>query len=111
MADAAASKKATDVVLLEMAELLGITDWFVLATASNARQLRAVVDEVEARLRERRGQRPLRRDGHADAGWVVLDYGDVMVHVFAPEQREFYALERLWGDAPRIAYSEPAAVT
>lgn len=91
-----------------MAALLGITDWFVIATASNPRQLRAVVDEVELRLREEHGLKPLRRDGTPDGGWIVLDYGDLMLHLFAPEQREFYALERLWADAPLVAFVEPA---
>ncbi len=94
-----------------MAKVLGITDFFVLATASNPRQLRATIDEVEMRLRAGHGRKPLRRDGNAEAGWIVLDYGDVMVHAFAPEQREFYALERLWADAPRVEVPEaqPAA--
>lgn len=98
-AAAAAAKLAQDVVILDVGELLGITDHFVLASARSDRQLGTVVDEVESRLRAH-ARRPRRREGTKDSGWVLLDYGDVVVHVFTTETREYYDLERLWADAP-----------
>jgi ribosome-associated protein len=100
VADAADDVKATDVVLLEVADVLALVDVFVVVSASSDRQLKAVVDRVEERLREH-DRRPLRREGTPAAGWMLLDYGDVVCHVFSTEQREVYALERLWADVPR----------
>jgi len=89
-------------------DLLAVTDFFVLVTASNARQLGTVAEEVEGRLKMSDGRRPRRREGTVDAGWIVLDYGDVVVHAFDAERRAFYSLERLWADAPRVEFVEPA---
>jgi ribosome-associated protein len=100
VADAADDVKATDVVLLEVADVLALVDVFVVVSASSDRQLKAVVDRVEERLREH-DRRPLRREGTPAAGWMLLDYGDLVCHVFSTEQREVYALERLWADVPR----------
>ena len=105
---AAASKKATDILILELAELLGIVDHFVLVSASNERQLGTILDEVERQLREGDGRRPRSREGTKESGWVVLDYGDVTVHAFTAEQRAFYELERLWSDAPTVDFVDPA---
>lgn len=99
-ATAADDVKATDLLILDVADLLGLVDLFLLATASSDRQLKAVVDRIEERLREH-DRKPLRREGTAEAGWFLLDYGDLVCHVFAAEQRDFYALDRLWGDVPR----------
>lgn len=104
-ADAAAAKKAHDIRIIDIGDLLGITDFFVLLSAGNERQLGTVVEEIEQRLKER-DLRPVRREGTKDSGWVVIDYGDVVVHAFSEEQRAFYGLERLWADAPELEYSE-----
>lgn len=94
-------KKGIDIVLLDVHELLVITDIFVIASGSNPRQVKALVDEVEGRLRSH-DRKPLRREGVESAQWVLLDYGDIVVHVFDPATRSYYDLERLWGDAPRL---------
>jgi ribosome-associated protein len=100
-AEAARDKQATDVVVLDVAELLSITDYFVICSASSSRQLKSVIEAVEERVRRELELRPVRREGEADAGWWLLDYIDVVVHVFSEEQRAYYDLERLWSDAPR----------
>ena len=101
VAAAADDKKAADLLLLEVADVLAVVDVFLLATASSDRQLKAVADAVEERGREL-GRRPQQREGRAESGWLLLDFGDVVVHLFSEEQREFYSLERLWADVPRI---------
>jgi ribosome-associated protein len=80
----------------------------VLASASNDRQLGTVVEEVERRLKQSLSRAPLRREGTKDTGWMVLDYGDIVVHAFTQEQRSFYDLERLWSDAPQVPVPDPA---
>ncbi|MEY3361492.1 MAG: hypothetical protein RL531_1211 [Actinomycetota bacterium] len=101
-AEAAAEKKANEVIVLAVGDILGITEAFVVASASNGRQVRAIVDEVEEQVRVLHGSTPRSVEGLDDAGWVLMDYGDFVVHVFLDETREFYALERLWSDAPTI---------
>ena len=103
-ADAAENKKASEVVILDVGDLLGITEFFVIVSTGNPRQLDTVLDEVHRALKAD-GRAPLRREGTALDGWAVLDYGDVVVHVFTEEQRNYYDLERLWADAPRVAVS------
>jgi ribosome-associated protein len=98
---AAADKLATDQLAFDVSEQLAITDAFLLATGANDRQVRAIVDEIEDKLREL-DAKPIRREGHRDGRWVLLDYGDVVIHVQHSEEREFYALERLWRDCPTI---------
>lgn len=88
-------------MILDVGELLGITEFFVIASASNPRQLDTVIDEIHLVLK-RDGRAPLRREGTTADGWLVLDYGDVVVHVFTESQRDHYDLERLWADAPRL---------
>jgi ribosome-associated protein len=105
---AAADKLATDIVLIDVSDRLAITDVFVLATGSNERQVEAIVDEVEEKLR-RHGMKPIRREGQRDDRWVLLDYGDIVVHVQHSEERLFYALERLWRDCPVIPFTDSAA--
>lgn len=100
-ARAADDKKATDLQILEVADILAVVDLFALMTASNPRHLKAVSEEVERVLREQHERKPLRREGTPDSGWMLLDYGDLVVHLFSSDRREFYALERLWADVPR----------
>jgi ribosome-associated protein len=105
---AASDKLATNIVAIDVSEQLVITDVFVLCSASNERQVAAVVDGVEERL-ARSGVKPLRREGEQERRWVLLDYGDIVVHVQMEEERIHYALERLWRDCPAIEL--PAEVT
>ena len=100
-AAAAADKLATDIVAFDVSEQLVITDAFLLASAPNDRQVRAVVDAIEDRLRDV-GAKPVRREGERDGRWVLIDYGEIVVHVQHEEERSFYALERLWRDCPLI---------
>ena len=100
-ARAASDKLAQHIVAFDVSEQLAITDAFVLASASNERQVGAIVDEVEDKLREA-GAKPIRREGHREGRWVLLDYGDLVIHVQHEEERQFYALERLWRDCPLI---------
>lgn len=104
-AQAAADKLATDIVLLDVSAQLVITDAFVLASAPNERQVRSIVDEIEERLRGL-GAKPLRREGEQECRWVLLDYAEIIVHVMHAEEREFYALERLWKDCPGIPFAD-----
>ncbi|HEY2166762.1 MAG TPA: ribosome silencing factor [Jatrophihabitantaceae bacterium] len=103
-ANAAADKLATDIVLIDVSERLVITDVFVIATGNNERQVEAIVDEVEEKMR-RAGAKPVRREGRRDGRWVLLDYVDVVVHVQHAEERVFYALERLWKDCPFLPFT------
>ena len=98
---AAASKKGVDTVLLGVGHVLSIVDWFVVTSGANPRQVRTIAEEVEEQLKRATGQGPLRVEGLDDARWVLLDYGDIVVHVFLDEVRAYYELERLWGDVPR----------
>jgi ribosome-associated protein len=102
-AQAAADKLATDVSIVDVSDRLAITDAFVLAAAPSERQVQAIVDEVEERLRGH-GIKPVRREGVAEARWVLLDFVDVVVHVQHAEERAYYALERLWKDCPTIPF-------
>ena len=104
-AKAAADKLATDIVALDVSEQLVITDIFVLCSAANERQVKAVVDGVEERLHSL-GAKPLRREGEQGSRWVLLDYGDIVVHVQLAEERIHYAIERLWKDCPVVALPE-----
>jgi ribosome-associated protein len=104
-ADAASSKLATDVVAIDVSNQLVITDAFLLASAPNDRQVAAIVDAVEERLL-RLGAKPVRREGERDGRWVLLDYGEVVVHIQHDEERVYYALERLWKDCPLIELPE-----
>lgn len=96
------SKKAEDPVLLDMRELVAYTDFLVIVTARNERQARAIVDEVRLVVKRESGLLPGGVDGGGDAGWTILDYLDVVLHVFTPEARDRYQLEDLWRDAPRL---------
>ncbi len=105
-AAAADSKKATDIIVQRVAELLIVTDYFVIASGSNDRQVEAIADEIEEKLREKAGIKPIGREGFDDRTWVLLDYGELVVHVFQQETREFYRLETIWNDAPLVDVRE-----
>lgn len=95
-------KKGTDIVIQDVAELLNVTDFFVIATAANNRRADAIAEEVEDRLREEVGIKPISREGIEDATWILLDYGSIVVHVFQPKERDYYRLEQLWDAAPTV---------
>jgi ribosome-associated protein len=98
-------KKATDAVLIQMSEAVTFTDWFVVLTGGNPRQTKAISDEIQRGLREQ-GVRATRAEGEREGDWILLDYLDVVVHVFTPDAREFYRLEKLWGDVPQTWFSD-----
>jgi ribosome-associated protein len=105
-ARAAADKKGEDTVILEVGSVLAITDAFVITSASNDRLVRTIAEEVEAKIKEGGGPGPIRAEGLDDARWVLLDYGDFVVHVFVTEVRRYYDLERLWADAPVLDWED-----
>lgn len=112
-AAAASAKKGNDIVALDVGDILSITDAFVITSASNVRQVRTIVDEIEKAMKEQLSAPPTSVEGLDDATWVLLDFGDIVVHVFLDETRAYYELERLWADAPRIDWEElvPASQT
>jgi ribosome-associated protein len=101
-ARAADSKQGESVAVLSMIETLGVTDAFVITHGNNTRQVKTIVEEVEHQVKVEFGRSPLRIEGRDDFGWVLMDYGDFVVHVFLDERRTYYDLERLWADAPRV---------
>jgi ribosome-associated protein len=101
----AAEKKADDITILAIGEAVSYTDYFVLATGANPRQTRAIAEEIVLKLKPRR--RPARVEGEREGEWVLLDYLDVVVHVFTPAARDFYRLETLWGDVSRLEVAAP----
>ena len=103
--EAAADKKASDLIALDLRKAQGFTDFFVIASGANARQTRAIADGIMAALAAE-GVKPAHIEGHDRAEWVLLDYFDFIVHVFAPETRIFYGLERLWGSAERLEFND-----
>ena len=100
-ARAASDKLASQIIAFDVSDQLAITDAFLLASAPNERQVQSIVDEIEDKLRDA-GAKPVRREGQQQGRWVLLDYGDIVVHVQHEEERQFYALERLWRDCPTI---------
>ena len=110
-AQAAADKKAQDIVVIDVADQLYITDAFVIASAANERQVMAIVDAVEeALVNLPEKAKPVRREGERQGRWVLLDYLDIVIHIQHAEERVYYALERLWKDCPRIPLPEPVGV-
>ena len=103
-AQGAADLQSTDVVALEVGDVLGITDWFLVASSSNTRQVRRVAEQVETAVKEAGGDGPLRIEGLEDATWILLDFGLFVVHVFHEETRSFYDIERLWSDVPKFQF-------
>jgi ribosome-associated protein len=101
--DTASDKKAFDVLLLDIREVTFFADYFVICSGNNARQILAIADAVEEELRKQ-SVRLLYREGVAETGWVLLDFGDVIVHIFGPQEREYYRLERLWSEAKTVVY-------
>ena len=97
----AADKKAIDIVELDLRGVLGYTDYFVIATGGSDRQVKAVHDRIHENMKKEHGLLPRRVEGLAESRWILMDYLDVIVHIFTPEAREFYRLEQLWGEAPR----------
>jgi ribosome-associated protein len=108
-ARAAAAKSSTDTVVLEVGDIIGITEYFVITSGNNIRQVRTIAEEIERKLKQAGGPGPIQVEGLSDASWVLLDYGDFVVHVFLLETRAYYDLDRLWADAPRIEWEEQTA--
>jgi ribosome-associated protein len=108
-ARAASAKGGDDTLIIEVGSVLAITDAFVITSGRNSRQVKTIAEEVEAKLKVEGGIAPLRVEGLGDSRWILLDYGDLVVHVFLEETRRYYDLERLWSDAPRVAWEDEAA--
>jgi ribosome-associated protein len=108
----AADLRCKDVVILEVQRIVGWTDYLVIATGGSRRQLASVADEIDHRMKAL-GDKPMAFEGYEAGGWMVIDFGDVVVHLFDEEKRAYYQLERLWEDAPRIEWTpvEPAAAS
>ncbi|MEY2406537.1 MAG: ribosome-associated protein [Acidimicrobiaceae bacterium] len=109
-AQAANDKQGNDVLVLAVGEVLAITDHFVIASAPNTRLVATIAEEVERAVADAGGPRPLRVEGLDDRRWVLLDYGAFVVHVFLQEARDYYELERLWSDVPRVEWAEDATL-
>jgi len=105
---AADDKKAADIVVLDLRKAHGFTDYFVICSGSNSRQIRAIADAVVDALAAE-GEKPAHVEGNDRSEWILLDYFDFIVHVFAPETRTFYGLERLWGNAEQVSAAEESA--
>ncbi len=99
---AADDKKATDISLVDLTGLSDVCDYFLICTAANKPQLDAVIEAIEEKVKANCGEKPIAVEGRAGANWVLIDYGSVVAHVFKPEIRDFYRLDRLWGEAPRV---------
>jgi len=106
-ADAIFSKKGMDIVLLDVEGLFVLSDVFVIATGTSRPHVQSLAEHVEERMSQELGIKPLRSEGRAEAEWVLLDFGDVIVHLFQASAREFYGLERLWADAEKVDWAEP----
>lgn len=109
LATTAIEKLASDVRLLDLRDIVSYTDYFVVCTGSTSRQTKAITDHIVDRMRELGYNRPRRRESDLDGSWLLLDYVDVVVHVFTPEAREFYRLESLWGQVPQETIADDAA--
>lgn len=107
-AESADAKLGHQTVMLAMTELFGVVDAFVITSASNSRHVRTLVEEIERGVKEAHGIAPLRVEGLTDATWVLMDYGDFIVHVFLQETRDYYDLEHLWSGAPRVSWRDDA---
>jgi ribosome-associated protein len=99
--DAAADKKASDILLLDLRRMTLIADYFVVCNGQSSRQLRAIAQGIAESLKDL-GERPLRMEGTPESGWLLMDFGSVIAHIFSPELRAYYALEKLWQDAPVV---------
>ncbi len=101
--DIASDKKASDIILLDIRDVTTIADYFVICSGNNPRQIRAIADAIDEQLGEQ-GANLLHREGVAESGWILLDFGDVIVHIFGLKEREYYRLERLWSQAKTVVY-------
>ena len=110
-AKAADAKKATDIMVQNVTDLVSVTDYFVIATAANNRQVDAIIEAIEEAERKECGVKPISREGTEDGIWALLDYGNFVVHVFQPEARDYYKLELLWNSAPIVDLAEEAGLT
>lgn len=108
IAEALAEKQADEIVVLDVGALVGYCDYFVIASGRNARQLRAMVTHVERRVDDTTTRRAIGREGINEGNWALLDYGDIVVHLFRGEERLFYDLEGLWSEAPKVAFDQDA---
>jgi len=100
--ECAADRKAFDMRVLDLRDVASFTEFFIICSGANQRQVQAIADQIEEQLKEQLGTRPVRIEGYSSAEWVLLDYGDFIVHIFNKESREFYDLERLWRDARKV---------
>lgn len=107
IAEAADDRKAEDIVILKVDQVSYLADFFVMATGFSRTQVRAIADSIEDKLQKEYGRLPLRMEGQSEGTWILQDYGEVIVHVFLPQEREFYKLEAFWGHAERIEF-QPA---
>ncbi len=106
-ADAIFDRKGIDIVLLDIAELFGLSDVFIIATGTSRPHVQALAEGVEEKLKIELDVKPLRVEGKTEATWILVDYGDIIVHLFQDSARDFYSLERLWGDSERVKWEEP----
>jgi ribosome-associated protein len=102
----ASEKKAFNLVALDLREIASFTEFFIIASGANQRQVQAIADEIEEQLKSQLKSRPVRTEGYSSADWVLMDYGDFIVHIFEQKSREFYDLERLWRDAKKVELPE-----
>jgi ribosome-associated protein len=109
-ARAADEKKATDIVVQNVGDIISVTEYFVIVTAANNRQVNAIIDAIEEAERIQAHIKPLHREETKDGSWELLDYGSVVIHVFQPETREYYRLEALWNDAPVMDLAKEAGI-
>lgn len=109
IADAASDKKAQDIVFIDMRNVSLVADYFIICSGTSVPQVKAIADNIEEKLAEA-GQELIHREGYREGRWVLLDYGTCVAHIFLTEEREFYHLERLWGDAPQEEYEEEASL-
>ena len=101
--DAASDKKASDIILLDIRDVTTIADYFVICSGNNPRQIEAIASAIDEEL-EKQGANVLHREGVAESGWLLIDFGDVIVHIFGAKEREYYRLERLWSEATTVVY-------
>lgn len=104
-AEAASAKKAGDILILEVGPLISITDYFVICSGNTERQVKTIADEIFRDLAVQ-GEKPYRREGEQEQRWILLDYLDIVIHIFHVEEREYYEIERLWADAPQVPFEE-----
>lgn len=109
IAAAADDRKAQDIVILKVTDVSYLADYFVIASGLSFPQVRAIANTIEQQLDDTYGRSPLRREGEADGNWLLLDYGDVIAHIFMPDEREYYGLEAFWGHAERVPFTPSEA--